>query len=47
MPRSKARQWSLAKVVTALQAMRGIDLVAAVTVLAKSAIYRAFKLPAS
>src|SRR5262245_64496415 len=28
-------EWSLAEVVTALQAMRGIDLIAAVTVLAE------------
>jgi hypothetical protein len=33
--RDAVPEWSLAKVVTALQAMRGIDLVAAVTVLAE------------
>jgi transposase len=33
--REAASEWSLAEVATALQAMRGIDLVAAVTVLAE------------
>src|SRR6516225_5623600 len=33
--REAVPEWSLAKVVTALQAMRGIDLIAAVTVLAE------------
>jgi transposase len=33
--RDAVPEWSLAEVVTALQAMRGIDLVAAVTVLAE------------
>jgi transposase len=33
--RGAVPEWSLAEVVTALQAMRGIDLVAAVTVLAE------------
>jgi hypothetical protein len=33
--RQAVREWSLAEVATALQAMRGIDLVAAVTVLAE------------
>src|SRR5579864_8041732 len=33
--RNAVPEWSLAEVVTALQAMRGIDLVAAVTVLAE------------
>jgi hypothetical protein len=47
--RDAVPEWSLAEVVTALQAMRGIDLVAAVTVLAwpRSAICRAFNPPAS
>jgi transposase len=33
--RDAVPEWSLAEVVTALQAMRGIDLIAAVTVLAE------------
>jgi hypothetical protein len=33
--REAVPEWSLAEVATALQAMRGIDLVAAVTVLAE------------
>jgi transposase len=41
--REAVPEWSCAEVATALQAMRGIDLVAAVTVLAEIAISRAFK----
>jgi transposase len=43
--REAVPEWSLAKVVTALQAMRGIDLVAAVTVLAEIGDLSRFRSP--
>ena len=45
--REAVPEWSLAEVVTALQAMRGIDLIAAVAVLAEIGISPAFKIRAS
>ena len=43
--RDAVPEWSLAEVVTALQAMRGIDLVAAVTVLAEIGDLSRFQTP--
>jgi transposase len=43
--RDAVAEWSLAEVVTALQAMRGIDLVAAVTVLAEIGDLSRFRNP--
>jgi hypothetical protein len=45
--RDAVAEWSLAEVVTVLQAMRGIDLVAAVTVLAEIGDLSRFQTPAS
>ena len=43
--REAVSEWSLAEVATALQAMRGIDLVAAVTVLAENGDLSRFQTP--
>src|SRR5262249_17468931 len=44
-PYDATPEWSLAEVVTALQAMRGLDLVAAVTVLAEIGDLSRFQTP--
>ena len=45
--REAVPEWSLAEVVTALQAMRGIDLIAAVAILAEIGDLSAFKIRVS
>lgn len=45
--REAVPEWSLVEVVAALQAVRGIDLIAAVGCWQRSVICPAFKIPAS